>query len=47
MADFQVRMLSWGQFPGGPVVKTVCFHCRGHGSISSWETKISQTAQHH
>ena len=18
-------------FPGGPVVKTLCFHCRGHG----------------
>ena len=23
MADFQVRMLRWGQFPSGPVVRTV------------------------
>ena len=30
-SDFQVRMLSWGDFPGSPVVKTPCFHCRGHG----------------
>ena len=21
----------WWDFPGGPVVKTPCFHCRGHG----------------
>ena len=24
-----------GDFPGGPVVKTVCFHCRGH-RFSPW-----------
>ena len=23
-----------GDFPGGPVVKTPCFKCRGHGSDS-------------
>ena len=25
-----LRLLLW-QFPGGPVVKTPCFHSRGHG----------------
>ena len=20
----------YGDFPGGPVVRTLCFHCRGH-----------------
>ena len=25
-----------GDHPGGPVVKTPCFHCRGH-RFSSWE----------
>ena len=28
-------------FPGGPVVKTLCFHCRDTGSIPDWGTKIS------
>ena len=27
-------------FPGGSVVKTLSFHCRGIGLISSWGTKI-------
>ena len=27
-------------FPGGPVIKTPCFHCRGMGLISGWGTKI-------
>ena len=22
--------INFGVFPGGPVVKTLCFHCRGH-----------------
>ena len=29
-----------GEFPGGPVVKTLCFHFRG--LISGWGTKIPQ-----
>ena len=29
-----------GDFPGCPVVKTLCFHCRGSGSIIGWGTKI-------
>ena len=26
-------------FPGGPVVKTLCFHCRGHG-FDPWSGKF-------
>lgn len=33
-------------FPGRPVVKTAHFHCRGKGSISSWETKILPVTCH-
>ena len=33
-----------GEFPGGPVVRTQHFHCRGPGSIPSRETKILQAA---
>ena len=29
-------------FPGGPVVRTLCFHCRGMGSIPGWGIKILQ-----
>ena len=28
------------EFPGGPVVRTRHFHCRGWGSIPGWGTKI-------
>ena len=31
-------------FPGGPVLKTLCFHVGGVGSIPVWKTKISHTA---
>ena len=30
------------EFPGGPVVKTLCFHCWGLGSIPGGGTKILQ-----
>ena len=29
-----------GDFLGRPVVKTLCFHRRGSGSILGWGTKI-------
>ena len=29
----EVLNASLQEFPGGPVVKTLCFHCRGRGSI--------------
>ena len=28
------------ELPGGPVVSTVLFHCRGHGPVPDQETKI-------
>ena len=34
------------EFPGGPVVRTRCFHCGGPGSIPGWGTKIPQATQH-
>ena len=33
------------EFPGGPVVRTRCFHCHGPGSIPGWGTKILQATQ--
>ena len=38
--------LKYTGIPGGPVVRTPCFHCRGLGSIPAWGTKISQTTQY-
>ena len=32
------------EFPGGPVVGTLHFHCWGPGSIPDWRTKIPQVA---
>lgn len=29
------------EFPGDPVVRSVCFHCRGLGLIPDWITKKS------
>ena len=39
-----VKKCSTGNFPGGPVVKTPCFHCRRLGFISG--TKIPHAAWH-
>ena len=33
-------------FPGGPVVKTPHFHCRGMGSIPGWGTNIPHIKKH-
>ena len=35
----------WGDFPGSPVVRTLCFPYRGTGSIPSQGTKILHTIQ--
>ena len=35
----------WREFPGGPGVRTLHFHCRGAGSIPDRGTKIPQAAQ--
>ena len=42
----QKKYMGWREFPGSPVVRTRCFHCRGLGSIPGWGTKIPQAAQH-
>ena len=34
-----------GKFPGGPMIRTWCFHCCGPGSIPGQGTKILQAAQ--
>ena len=34
-----------GEFPGGPVVRTQHFHCRGLGSIPGRGTNIPQAVQ--
>ena len=36
---------SW-EFPGGPVVRTLHFHCRGPGFNPGWGTKIPQAVRH-
>ena len=33
------------EFPGGPVVKTPCFHCRGRGFIPGPGTNIPHASQ--
>ena len=34
------------EFPGGPVVRTLCFHCRGLDSVPGWKMKILQAKKH-
>ena len=36
---------TWGDFPGGPVVKTPSFHGKGSGSIPAQGTKIPKAAR--
>ena len=36
----EAEILQSREFPGSPVVKTSCFHCRGAGSIAGWGVKI-------
>ena len=35
------KKLAW-EFPGGPVIRTWYFHCRGLGSIPGQGTKVPQ-----
>lgn len=34
------------EFPGGPVRRTMCFHCGGPGSVPGRENNIPQAAKH-
>ena len=38
--------ISSGDFPGGPVIKIVCFQLNECGSIPSWGTKIPHATWH-
>ena len=38
VAKSQTRLSN--RHPGGPVFRTLSFHCRGPGSVLIWETKI-------
>ena len=40
-----VLLIYCQKFPGGPVVRTWCFHCHGLGLSPSQGTKIPQAAQ--
>ena len=37
------KIIDWREFPGGPVVRTQCFHCSCLGSVPGWGTEILQT----
>ena len=41
-----VYKLPTENFPRGPVVKSLCFHCRGHRLVSGWGTEIPYAAWH-
>ena len=38
--SFQISV--FGEFPGGPLVRTLRFHCQGCASVPGWGTKIPQ-----
>ena len=42
LRGFLVQSLHFGDFRGGPAVRTLSFRGRGCGFISGWETKIPQ-----
>ena len=44
--SYFVLEVSIRDFPGGPVVKTSRFHCKGHGFIPAQGTKIPHSTQH-
>ena len=44
-SSLKTGSVGWsGDFPGGPVVKTLCFQCRGLGWIPAQRTKIPHAA---
>ena len=38
--EFLFSKRSYKEFPGAFMVRTPCFHCRGHGCVPGLETKI-------
>ena len=45
MVELQLKWQQW-DFPGGPVVKTPSFHCRGTGSITDPGSKLPHATWH-
>ena len=45
MVELQLKRQQW-DFPGGPVVKTPSFHCRGTGSFADQGSKLPQATWH-
>ena len=41
----EVKKQPDGGFPGGPVVKILCLHCRGTGSIPGWGSSACHLVQ--
>ena len=37
--DLSTQVLLPRELPGGPVVRTLCFHCRGHG-FDPWSRNL-------
>ena len=44
--SLQLQGHTLGEFPGGPVVRTPCFHSQDMGSVLSGGTKIPQVMQY-
>ena len=40
------KRYTFGEFAGGPVVRTLCFTAKGVGSVPGWGTKIPQAMKH-
>ena len=45
-AIITLKITDHREVPGGPVVKTLCLHCRGTSSIPGWGTTISHATWH-
>ena len=43
---YTLKRVNSREFPGGPVVSTQHFHCKGMGSISGWGTEIPHASQY-
>ena len=45
MVELQLKWQQWG-FAGGPVVKTLSYHCRGTGSLTDQGSKLPHATWH-
>ena len=42
LINYFIKINSWWDFPGSPVIRTQYFHCGGPGSVPGWGIKIPQ-----